>query len=77
MFKDNEKLILLKEILNSSKEYEFTENEYGDSILILKDYWNSDRKVRINFNELILLLENYSGIDRILENEEQEDIPLF
>lgn len=77
MFKDNEKLILLKDILNSSKEYEFTENEYGDSILILKDYYNSNKKVRINFNELILLLENYSGIDRILEDEEDEGIPLF
>lgn len=72
MFADNEKFKKLEYLLNISKEYEFLENEYGDSILKIKGYYENDKEIYINFTELMILLKNYSGIDRILLNNIDE-----
>lgn len=70
---DNKNIIKLKKILSSNIEYEFLENKNGDNMLKIWDYLSDKIVVYINFNELILLLESYSGIDRILsDNGESE-----
>lgn len=72
MFADNEKFKRLEYLLNISKEYEFLEDKNGDIILKIKGYYENDKKIYINFTELMLLLKNYSGIDRVLLNNIDE-----
>lgn len=72
MFADNEKFKRLEYLLNISKEYEFLEDKNGDVILKIKGYYENDKKIYINFTELMLLLKNYSGIDRVLLNNIDE-----
>lgn len=70
---NNENIIKLKKILSTNIEYEFLENKNGDTVLKIWDYWNDKISVYINFNELILLLECYSGINRILSDNGESD----
>ena len=70
---NNENIIKLKKILSTNIEYEFLENKNGDNVLKIWDYWNDKIAVYINFNELMPLLESYSGIDRILLNNKESD----
>lgn len=72
MFADNEKFKRLEYLLNISKEYEFLEDKNGDIILKIKGYYENDKQIYINFTELMLLLKNYSGIDRVLLNNIDE-----
>lgn len=57
---------LLEDILNSSKEYEFTENENGDILLKVRKYYDTKEVIYINFYELIHLLKHYTATDRVL-----------
>lgn len=72
MFADNEKFKRLEYLLNISKEYEFLEDKNGDIILKIKGYYENDKQIYINFTELMLLLKNYIGIDRVLLNNIDE-----
>lgn len=72
MFADNEKFKRLEYLLNISKEYEFLEDKNGNIILKIKGYYENDKQIYINFTELMLLLKNYSGIDRVLLNNIDE-----
>lgn len=66
---DNKNILMLKELLNSSIEFDFITDYNGDNILKIKGYYNLDKVVYINFTELLPLLECYSGIDRILTDK--------
>lgn len=66
-----EKIELLKDILSSSKEFNFIELNNGDDVLMIRKYYNTNDVIYINFYELIHLLEHYTGIDRILLNDDE------
>lgn len=66
-----EKIELLKDILSSSKEFDFKELKNGDDVLMIKKYYNTNDVIYINFYELIHLLEHYTGIDKILLNYDE------
>ena len=68
-----EKLELLKHLLNIRKKYEYIDDdETGDTLLKIKGYYETDKVIYINFYELVLLLEHYSGIDKILLTDEEK-----
>ena len=67
---NNDMINKLKFILSTNVECDFVDNKKGDNILKIWDGVNDKISVYINFNELILLLERYSGIDRILSDNE-------
>lgn len=73
MFKDNEKLKKLIDILEISNTCKFIkDNKTNDNLLKIKTFYNNNMCIYINFNELILLLKNYVGIDKILIDNIEE-----
>ena len=70
---DNKNIIKLKKILSTNVECDFVDNKKGDNMLKLWDGVNDKISVYINFNELMPLLECYSGIDRILSDNGESD----
>ncbi len=70
---DNKNIIKLKKILSTNVECDFVDNKKGDNMLKIWDGVNDKISVYINFNELMPLLECYSGIDRILSDNGESD----
>lgn len=63
----------LNDLLENSTKYELLENEFGDKLLKIENYYNSNEKIYINFYELSLFLKNYMGTKGVLlENIEEE-----
>ena len=69
MNKENENILMLKKLLDISNSCKFIKEENtNDNLLKIKPFYNNNMCIYINFNELILLLENYSGIDYVLSS---------
>lgn len=70
---NNDTINKLKFILSTNVECDFVNNKKGDNVLKIWDGVSDKISVYINFNELMPLLECYSGIDRVLSNDGESD----
>ena len=62
-------LDLLKDILNSSKEYEFIYGDNGMSVLVIKKYYDTNKKIKLDLSKI----DDEILKKLIVKNESEDD----
>lgn len=61
-------LELLKDILRSSKEYKFEYGENGMSILVIREYYDTSKKIKLDLSKI-----DKEMLKKLIVNNESEE----